>query len=218
MNTHKIFDHLKAIGPVTLLVRHAERFEITRDMNPLEALLTEQGKADAVEYGKAAAVLSPLTVYHSPVKRCRQTAEGIVRGIEAAGGEADPRGAFAKLGDPYVMDNYASTWELFDRFGHHGFFREWFSGRLPRDYLLPLEEAAEIGVNCLREMNAKHNNTVIAVTHDWNIMIIREHFLRQRHEEIGMPGFLEGLAYYRQNGSEKMFSHTVDMDSHVEIG
>ncbi len=218
MDTHKIFDHLKTFEPVTLMVRHAERFEITRYSKPLHALLTEQGKADAVEYGKAAAALSPLTIYHSPVERCRQTAEGIARGIEEAGGEVERQGPCRELGDPYVMDNYDSTWELFDRFGPDGFFREWFSGRLSRDILLPLKEAAEIGRNCLREINAKHDNSVLAVTHDWNIMIIREFFLKQRHEDIGMPGFLEGLVYYRQGDEEKIFSHTVDMDSHVEIG
>jgi len=41
--------------------------------------------------------------------------------------------------------------------------------------------------------------TIVNITHDWNIMVLLEYYFSLRHEDIGYPDFLSGIAVYREN-------------------
>ena len=45
-------DYLAERQPVALVLRHAERFPVRDLKNPLDALLTEKGKTDSVDFGR----------------------------------------------------------------------------------------------------------------------------------------------------------------------
>jgi broad specificity phosphatase PhoE len=206
----KFFPVLERLKPVTMMIRHAERFPI-RDMgNPMDALLTEKGKRDAYEYGKKAAGLSPVTLLHSPVERCRQTAENIARGIRDSGGTAEVEGVHDVLGGPYAVGNLNEIPRFIEEYGLRKFLRMWFDGELPDGHLMPLREAAEIEMECIRETSRRYSTSLMLVTHDWNIMIVREQVLGLPHEEVGYPGFLDGITYYRPDGKEFLLAHTLD--------
>ena len=200
-----------------MMIRHAERFPIRNMGDPMDALLTEQGKRDAFAYGEAGAVLSPLTLYHSPVERCRQTADHIAAGVRNSGGEAAVSGVLDALGGPYAVGNLQEIPQLISEYGIRNFLRMWFDGRLPHGHLMPLAEAARIELDCIRDASSRHDSSVILVTHDWNIMIVREHLLQLPHEEVGYPGFLDGLSYYRPDGREALLAHTIDGAEEVTL-
>ncbi len=200
-------DFLAERKPVALVLRHAERFSVRNLKNPLDALLTEKGKTDSVEFGRGLADLTPMTLYHSPVERCRQTAEGIVRGIRESGGEAQTAGAADELGGPYVRGGFDTIPGMVRDYGLSGFLRAWFDGNLPGESLLSLPEAAEIIFGYIAGTLAQARNNAAMITHDWTIMILREYFLELPHEAAGFPGFLDGMAVYRTGEGLKVYYH-----------
>jgi broad specificity phosphatase PhoE len=203
-------DFLAQRRPVALVLRHAERFPVRDLTNPLDALLTEQGKADSIDFGRDISGLAPLTLFHSPVERCRQTAEGIAHGVGEKGGTAELAGAADHLGGPYVKSTYDAVPRIVREYGMSRFLRTWFDGNLPGDDLLALPEAAELIFGyILRTLEDVETNTAM-ITHDWTIMILREYFLELPHEEVGFPGFLDGMAVYRTEEGLKAYYHGVE--------
>lgn len=198
---------LAARQPVTLVMRHAERFPVRNLKNPMDALLTEKGKENSVDFGRALSDLAPMTLFHSPVERCRQTADGIVRGIRDSGEEAETAGAAEELGGPYVRGGFDSVPRMVREYGMSGFLRTWFDGNLPGKTLLTLPEAAELIFGYVaRSLSQAKRNTAM-ITHDWTIMILREYYLDLTHESAGFPGFLDGMAVYRTEDGLKVYYH-----------
>ena len=188
--------------PAGILIRHAERFSIRSVKNPNDALLTEKGKKEAFQYGRWAASLSPAVLRHSPVERCGQTARAIAEGISAAGGTAVVAGTMIELGGPYILGKIEELPSIVGQIGFDLFLRKWFDGELPADLMMGLAEAAELQLTAFRSCLDGDGSSQILVTHDWNIMLLREYFFNLKHEEIGAPGFLEGLGLYRKDGNE----------------
>lgn len=188
--------------PAGILIRHAERFSIRSVKNPNDALLTEKGKQDAFQYGRRAASLSPAVLHHSPVERCGQTARAIAEGISAAGGTAVIAGTMLELGGPYILGKIEELPSIVGQMGFDFFLRKWFDGELPAGLMMGLTEAAELQLKAFRSCLDGDGYSHILVTHDWNIMLLREYFFNLKHEEVGSPGFLEGLGLYRKGGKE----------------
>lgn len=200
-------DFLVEKQPVALVLRHAERFPVRNLKNPMDALLTEKGKADSADFGRGLSGLAPLTLFHSPVERCRQTAEGIARGIRDTGGAAELRGAAEHLGGPYIRGGFDSVPKMVRKYGMSDFLRTWFDGNLPGDTLLSLPEAAELIFGYIVQTLADIGTNTAMITHDWTIMILREYFLDLPHESAGFPGFLDGMAVYRKGGTLRVCYH-----------
>ena len=73
------------------------------------------------------------------------------------------------------------------------FLRDWFDGRVSSRLIAPAASAARSMVN---DAIAGLGNAraAILVSHDWNVMLLREHLFGVRHEEVGDVGYLEGVA------------------------
>ncbi len=176
-------------GTIAMIIRHAERHPIEDMNNPFAAMLTNKGVDDAFHLGAAMAGRGPLRLFHSPVDRCRDTALNIHRGVARQGGAAHYAGPIMDLGAPYVKSDWPRIAALVRQVGHDHFLRRWFSGGLPEDLLMPLEEAATLQAGVLAAQLLQADTSTINVTHDWNIMLLREAFFDLRHEDIGMPIF-----------------------------
>ncbi len=48
---------------------------------------------------------------------------------------------------------------------------------------------------------------VVDVTHDWNLMVLLEHFLGLTHEETGWPSYLDYILVERSCGGLTMRYH-----------
>lgn len=198
------FSPLLPYKPMGIFIRHAERFSIRSVKSPDEALLTEKGKQDAFLYGRRAVALSPVVLHHSPVERCRQTARAIAAGIADAGGEALIDGPMPEIGGPYILGKIEELPSIVGRFGFERFLRKWFDGELPDGLMMDLKKAAELQLKAFRASLDGQETSHILVSHDWNIMLFREYFFRLKHEDIGAPGFLDGLGLYRRDGTEHL--------------
>jgi broad specificity phosphatase PhoE len=178
---------------ILVLLRHAERYEITNPTIGEHILLTPRGEQQAYQLGIALGVHTPIRIFHSPVPRCRQTAEHLFSGLKEQGAEAFIEGAREFLAMPYLLDLQHAL-RLARDFGPPLFIRKWFDGKLPDGIA---EESRPAAAKLLRYLIASLQLTgqgmQIHVTHDWNILLLWECFLGLRCEVHEWPGYLDGM-------------------------
>lgn len=192
--------------PVVLLLRHAEREPIEKLEDTVAAALTPAGISRAEELGRGLAQAPRILLWHSPVGRCRQTAEAIARGAERGGcRKVELVGPLPVLGGPYMLDWRA----VMPRVIEHGagpFVRRWFSGELEpglvrearasaREQLLHLQ---------LQASESKQPGLLVNISHDWNLLLVRHFYLERGRQLFGWPEYLEGLALYPQGAGWRL--------------
>jgi broad specificity phosphatase PhoE len=183
--------HAHAGRATALVVRHAERHPVVDLHTHEEVLLTERGHAQALEAGALLAdIADHVRVRHSPVRRCGQTAEGLVAGAREAGVRAELLSSVALLGSPFVLDR-ERAYALVRQIGA-GFIRDWFDGKLPHDVFEPRAVAVEKQLAAVVE-HLMEPAFHVFVSHDWNIALVREEVLGVS-PETRWPAFLDGIA------------------------
>ncbi len=165
------------------VLRHAARHPIVDPRAPLAAELTEAGHRDAEAFGASLQGFDRVRLFHSPVKRCQQTAEGVAAGAVRAGLQVELVGARPELGVAYILDQ-VETGRLSGLHGEH-FVRLWFTGQVADNLILPPAGIARHKLSFLREKLAEpvasgrrldlHNS------HDWNVIILRQLLLGVSH-------------------------------------
>ncbi|HLP26903.1 MAG TPA: histidine phosphatase family protein [Acidobacteriota bacterium] len=185
----------RAGQPVAAVMRHAARHPIADPQRPEIAELTADGCAAAVDFGRQLGSFSRVRLFHSPVKRCQQTAECIAEGLAAIGGRAELIGPHPALGIDYIRD-LAEAGRLTVQHGDH-FVRLWFENRVPPSVIDPAPALAALKLDFVRtQLAAAEPGTLdLHVSHDWNIIILREHLCGVRHEDAGWLTFLDGVTF-----------------------
>ncbi|WP_158277532.1 histidine phosphatase family protein [Opitutus sp. ER46] len=194
----KTIHSLPAHAPAAAFLRHAERHQIVDVKDPAAAELTAKGHADAEAFGRQIHGFDCVRLFHSPVKRCRQTAEAIARGIAATGvSSTEIVGPENALGIDYILD-LKEAGRLTLLHGDH-FVRLWFTGQIPANVVEAAEAIAARKVTHLvqrlQEPCAQGRRLDLHVSHDWNILILRELMVGVRHEDAGWLNFLDGVAF-----------------------
>lgn len=194
---------------VALVLRHAERDAVIDFRVHEAALLTLRGHAQAhaagIRIGRALAALADvprLTLVHSPVARCKQTADGIALGAARYASRVQTDPDFAA---PFILQR-ERTEELVMQLGFAAFIRDWFDDKLPRDVLRSRKDSAHLQLRTVGRYVAPGTLTV-CVTHDWNIAVMREEFLQLRPEH-GWPHFLDGVVVVRDDDSDHVMYKT----------
>jgi hypothetical protein len=85
---------------------------------------------------------------------------------------------------------------MVEEIGQNAFIRKWFNSEIPDSLIAPLEESAQTQFSIIADQLLSRKESFINITHDWNIMILREYYLGLKHEEIGQPEYLDGLYAY----------------------
>ncbi len=200
MHGHTLLETIRSLPAHThaaAFLRHAERFPILAATDHTLAELTPDGHAAAEAFGTKISGFDRVRLFHSPVKRCRQTAEAIARGFGSNGGCVEIVGEAAALGVDYIVDP-AETARLATQHGDH-FIRLWFSGQVGPAVIRAAEQVAARKVAHLtarlHEPCAHGRRLDLHVSHDWNILTLRELLCGVRHEEAGWLNFLDGVAF-----------------------
>ncbi|RXK55192.1 histidine phosphatase family protein [Oleiharenicola lentus] len=189
------------------VLRHAARHPIADPREPLAAELTEAGHRDAEAFGAAIRGFDRVRLFHSPVKRCQQTAERVAAGAARAGLNVELVGTRPELGVAYILDQI-ETGRLS---GLHGekFVRLWFTNQVSEQLILRAPDIARRKLAYvtarLREPVAGGRRLDLHVSHDWNVLILRELLLGVRHEEAGWATFLDGVAFTAEAESLRAF-------------
>jgi broad specificity phosphatase PhoE len=181
--------------PAAVVVRHSERESLT-DMREAHLIpLTPRGEEAARAFGRHLPAGRTVRALHSPISRCAVTAARIVDGYRDAGGDAKLAGILDELGGPYVLDLPATirlSNELRARYP-----RAWFDGELPPGVAMPRDEASDLTLRAVDGVlrGAVPRTVLVLVTHDWNVLLVRESVLRLKFEDIGWIDYLDGLLF-----------------------
>ncbi len=188
---------LPTTTPVAAFLRHAERHQIADVSDPTKAEITSAGAAAAEAFGVGIKGFDCIRIFHSPVKRCWQTADAIARGIVSRGGVADVAGPEDALGIDYILD-LKEAGRLTLKHGDH-FVRLWFSGQIASSVIEDAEKIAALKIahltQRLQEPCPRGRRLDLHVSHDWNILVLRELLVGVRHEDAGWLNFLDGVAF-----------------------
>ncbi|NMC72619.1 MAG: histidine phosphatase family protein [Myxococcales bacterium] len=183
-------------GRTIVLLRHSVRGPITttRLEGAWNTPLTPRGRALAQAFGRRLPAGSRVRVWWSPVPRCADTAEHLVRGAAAAGRSARLAGPQWRLAASYVHDP-ADLVRRFAALGPRGFVRDWQAGRMPAALIDPLPEAAATLLrHLLRGPRAARPGTLdLHVTHDLNIVALLSAVRDVTRRTFRWPGYLEGV-------------------------
>jgi hypothetical protein len=182
-------------GPRSIIIRHADRDDIPSVTQSLSVGLNAGGREDARRFGSLIKGPRSVRLFHSPAVRCRETAEMIADGLISNGNEVRLMQETWSLCAPYLKDE--EVLRVADRLGH-GFMREWFDGRLDREWILPTPEAADMVLSPivfgLRE-DGPVGRTDIHVSHDWEIVLLRDELFGTRYEDEGWVDYLDGIMF-----------------------
>ena len=193
-------DKMNGRGPCAIIVRHAARHPITDLKRSLEVGLTEEGMNDARRFGSSLGAFSHVRFFHSPALRCRQTAECMIRGLGGNGVSVSLTGPEHYLCAPYMKDE--SCLAIAARSGK-GFIREWFEGRLDRDWILPTGPAADMVmapiIEKLRDPDGE-SRLDVHVSHAGEISLLREELFGLRYEDTGWPPYMDGILFRADRG------------------
>lgn len=183
---------------VALIVRHAKRGQIPSGEFGANVPLTAQGVADAQRLGTVLrSVREQVSTVSSPVLRCVQTAEAILRGGGLPGDTALDR----KLGDPgpFVVDPEVSG-SLFLQIGILEIVRRQLGDADPPAGMRPTEEGIELLLSLTTDNLENHGRLNVYVTHDAVLSVLVATLFRSPLETTGWPQYLEGLLLWRTSG------------------
>ena len=198
MHGHEMLETIHSLAPdapAAAILRHAARYPILDLARPELAEITPEGADSAESMGRRLRGFERLRIFHSPVKRCQQTAECIARGAQRAGLQVEHVEVETALGVDYILD-LTEAGRLSQIHGEH-FVRLWVRGEVSPKVIRNTKYVVETKLACLtrrlREPVQGGRRLDLHISHDWNIMVLREHLLGVRHEEAGWLGFLDGL-------------------------
>ena len=201
MTTHdaitSIVQRLAAVpvgADVSLVIRHAEREDIPAGTFGHDVSLTGDGVAASERLGAALSERGAISVVSSPVPRCVQTAEAILRGAGSSTTATTDR----RLGDPgpFVVEPNVSG-PLFLELPISEIARRQLQDADPQPGMRPTAEGVEILLNLTTGNLGEEGRLDIFVTHDAILAVLVASIIGPPLEEVGWPGYLEGLFLWR---------------------
>jgi bisphosphoglycerate-dependent phosphoglycerate mutase len=187
---------INSVKSISILMRHAERFEIESISNHMKAELTEKGKSDAKLFGKdIASGFDSADIFHSEIKRCFQTAESIRKGIEEQNRKCSIKGSLSWLGVDIINADSSYLDAFINKNGIDKFYRKWFCNGFTKNIINPYSEIAEQKFVKIKQQLNNSTRLTINVTHDWNLMVLLRHFLKMYEDKISIPGYLDYIIF-----------------------
>ncbi len=98
---------------------------------------------------------------------------------------------------PYLKDE--RVLRVADDLGE-GFMRVWFNGELEESWISRTPDAADAVLRPVLERLSDpigEGHLDVHVSHDWELVLLREELLGLRYEEVGWVEYLDGLVIYR---------------------
>ncbi|NLT38568.1 MAG: histidine phosphatase family protein [Methanomassiliicoccus sp.] len=182
------------------IVRHADRPPIATVTESLGVGLNEKGRENARRFGEGIAGERQVRFFHSPAVRCRETAEAMSVGLAGNGNKVLSCTETWDLCAPYLLDD--RTLEVADRLGH-GFIRAWFNGEIDKEWILPAPDASDKVLHPILERLTDPCGTTrldIHVSHDWELILLRDTLFGTQYEQDGWIGYLDGMVFMKDGG------------------
>lgn len=183
---------------VGVLLRHGEK---AAGGTEVDRLLTSEGHREARSLGENLPKGRQVRIWHSPVPRCRQTAEDCLAGYVQANPGADAllMGAEPRLESlsALSLDHRARSELIANAGGPLTFLRAWLDDLLPAGVI---HRSADVShdvagwiISNLRVApeGALHLN----ISHDFTLLALRAHVFRVKLEDLSWAGYLDGIVF-----------------------
>lgn len=182
-----------------LILRHSQRYEPSFTDENQNMELTSQGRSIARLFGTKLPKNRIIRLFHSPVNRCKETAEEIHAGFQEIGGKSIFKGECTAIWGIGINNQFFMS-EL-KKLGDIEVFFRWASGFYISEnfpsLILYCQKAAEVILDQLEL--APENGIDIYISHDWHLNAFR-------YGWFGLPpidklvGYLGGFAFrYEKN-------------------
>ena len=212
--SEKILDYSRN-NIISVVLRHSIREEISDKASIRGALLTNEGKKLAYEFGTLLPKDRFIRIFHSPISRCKETAESIYEGILNNDGSCSIIGEQNFLAGAYVYEREAFINILFGLSGSE-FINEWFKGRINRNILEPPTMARYGILKYLFQSNQKNINEIdIHISHDLNLILLKSFLLDVLSKDFRWPDYMEGVIFKRDE--KKMILCVEDKEKIISI-
>lgn len=211
MKTLEIIRQLKADGvrKISVLMRHSARHydEEHAEREPL-MWLTEEGKTFAYTFGKHIPEAPLVRFYSSMLGRCIETAYQADKGYTAMGGKTESNVIAIELAPSFVKAPI-EVFKMHREIGTTRLFREWFAGNLPEDLVGPSQDVADLMIGGLTRLlrQGPESHIDFAVSHDWNLFMIKHHLLDLDFEKIIHVEYLEGIVLFVKDNAIYITNH-----------
>ena len=189
---------LPSESDAALILRHAEREDIPPGTFGVDVPLTHFGVASAQRLGTMLAHIRPeFGVTTSPLPRCVQTAEAILRGA----GQPEEATTDWRLGDPgpFVVDAEVSG-ALFLEIGIWEIVRRQLGGAEAPAGMRETSEGVDLLLGLTVKESGNRGRLNVFVTHDGILAVLVAYLYNLSVDEISWPGYLDGLLLWRGSG------------------
>ena len=192
-----ILERLTAVpedADVALMIRHAEREAIPSGAFGRDVGLTEQGIRSSERLGAALSKVRAVSAVSSPVYRCVQTVEALLRGSGSCAGVATDR----RLGGPgpfVVVPEVAGA--LFLEVPVQEIARRQLEEPAPPPGMRRTEEGVAILLDLLTANLGRNGRLFVYVTHDIILTPFIGTLYGKSANETGWPHFLDGLLLWQ---------------------
>ncbi|OGD57809.1 hypothetical protein A3K78_02280, partial [Candidatus Bathyarchaeota archaeon RBG_13_52_12] len=188
--------------PATIIIRHSERANIEKQSEMRTAGLTDVGMEASRCFGQLLPERRSIFVYHSPVARCRETAECILEGAKSSGIRAEARG------DLRILEGPKSDWVKFG----DSLIRDWpnsinywLSGRYSSSIVeLSLDYSKRASVELDAEPGPDPNALILYVAHDMPILALLFHWFGVS-PNLENASFLNGFMFQKAGNKISLF-------------
>lgn len=188
---------------ISVLIRHADRHYTEDGAKEPFMRLNSQGRTATFAFGRSLPGSIPIKLYSSFIGRCIETAYLIDKGYTAEHSHFLPHTLDEPLLSPSYINDIDKVVERLERVGNHGFLRQWFDCQLDASTIdtpdLAADRICTFMNNCL--ITDEKTSLTLAVSHDWNLFVVKEIKLKQKFEQAGDIGYLEGVFFFKKNHS-----------------
>lgn len=202
----------EGIQKISILMRHSARHYDQEHMEREPIMwLTEEGKQFANTFGRNIPNTEVVRFFSSMLGRCIETAYQADKGYTACGGKTESNIVTIELAPSFVK-NPPEVFKLHRELGTTELFSQWFAGNLSDEIVGQSKEVASTMIGTLTGLLAEGpgSHVDIAVSHDWNLYMIKHHLLNLDIEQTIVVEYLEGIVIYEKDSSYYITSHEAE--------
>ncbi|MEI6893865.1 MAG: histidine phosphatase family protein [Colwellia sp.] len=182
---------------VALLIRHSDRYEITKDTPNWgnDITLNAHGEKRALLLGKALSGIGGVQLLTSPVHRCIQTGEYILKGVNKL---KSSHQTDKILGDPGVYFDHSNEHELEMMTDFYGFMDRFLDTGVANG-MRPLSVASE-DMSSFIEHQMDNSQVSVLVTHDLHAVCMMYFLGLKKADKDDWCDYLEGICFIQTEG------------------
>ncbi|MCG8619686.1 MAG: histidine phosphatase family protein [Desulfobacterales bacterium] len=196
----------RGITKMSLILRHSDRHYCKDPMMEPFMGLTDSGKTFALDLGIGLPAVLPPRLFASHFGRCIETAYLVDKGFTMANDTELAHTVTSHTLAPFYIKDIGKALELMMAKGGTAFIRSWFDREIDDTVMEDPERTANVLTDFMLDRLDELDKTdgpaaSVCISHDWNIFPIKEFKLGLPHEGAGDVGYLDGVAFFKENGA-----------------